>query len=181
MEDYGITGARVDLETTVDVTPEKLWELITAVPRIGEWSPECEHGAWLESGRPVPHEGLRFQGRNRREGRVWTVTCVVTEAERPRTFGWVVLDAKEDPDNPGSTWRYELEPGDSPDQTLVRHSFVHGPGHTGLREMIHGNPEIAELILEVRLGELRKHMSETLTAMANMTLPSKTAPAAPSR
>lgn len=47
MADYGVTGARVDLETTVDMPPERLWELITAVHRIGEWSPECEEGSWL--------------------------------------------------------------------------------------------------------------------------------------
>lgn len=93
------------------------------------------------------------------------MTGVVTEVERPRTFAWVMLDRDGDPERPSSRWRYELEPGDSPDRTLVRHSFVHGPGQSGLREMIQSNPEIAELILDVRLGELRKHMTETLGAM----------------
>ncbi|MEU7988229.1 SRPBCC family protein [Streptosporangium canum] len=165
MEDYGITGAGVDLEITVGVPPERLWDLITAVPRIGEWSPECEEGAWIGSDAPAVREGQRFQGRNRREGRVWTVTCVITEVDRPRTFAWVVLDRDENPDRPSSRWRYELQPGDSPGQTLVRHSFVHGPGQSGLREMIQGNPEIASVILDVRMGELRKHMTETLDAM----------------
>ena len=165
MEDYGITGAGVDLEITVGVPPERLWDLITAVPRIGEWSPECEEGAWIGSDAPAvaPLEPLALP--HRREGRVWTVTCVITEVDRPRTFAWVVLDRDENPDRPSSRWRYELQPGDSPGQTLVRHSFVHGPGQSGLREMIQGNPEIASVILDVRMGELRKHMTETLDAM----------------
>ncbi|MDH2425843.1 SRPBCC family protein [Sphaerisporangium sp. TRM90804] len=166
MEDYGITGTRVELETHVDVPRERLWDLITSVPRIGEWSPECEHGAWVSGAEPELKPGTRFEGRNRREGRVWTVTCMVTEAVRPSTFAWVVLDPADDPERPGSTWRYDLEPGDTPDRTLVRHSFVHGPGRTGLRDMIEDNAEIAELILEVRKGELLKHMQETLDAMA---------------
>ncbi|WP_344933003.1 SRPBCC family protein [Sphaerisporangium flaviroseum] len=174
MEDHGVTGARVDLEITVDLSPERLWDLVTAVPRIGEWSPECEHAAWLENGVVVSEamvmEGTRFQARNRRQGRVWTVTCVVTEADRPRTFAWSVLDAAQDLDRPSSRWRYEFQPGDSPDQTLVRHSFVHGPGESGLRDIIRQNPELASIIVEVRLGELREHMTQTLDAMARPLL-----------
>ncbi|MFC4591275.1 SRPBCC family protein [Sphaerisporangium corydalis] len=164
MEDFGITGARVDLDTTVDLPPERLWDLITAVPRISEWSPECEHAAWLGPDDAL-EEGVRFKGTNRREGRVWTVTCVVTEVDSPRAFAWSVLDRDENLDRPSSRWRYDLEPGDAPGQTRVRHSFVHGPGMSGLREMIAGNPEIASIILDVRLGELRKHMTQTLDAM----------------
>lgn len=166
MEDYGITGARVDLETTVDVPPERLWDLITAVHRVSEWSPECEHTARLDGGEGPVEVGTRFEGRNRREGRVWTVNCVVTEVEAPRSFAWIVLDRAGDPGRPSSYWRYDLEPGDLPGQTLVRHSFVHGPGNSGLREMISNNTEIAPIILDVRLEELRKHMTETLEAMA---------------
>ncbi|WP_433247729.1 SRPBCC family protein [Streptosporangium sp. CA-135522] len=168
MEDYGVTGARVDLETTVEMSPERLWDLITAVPRLGEWSPECEFAGWLDTDGTDDsemREGVRFQGRNSREGRIWTVTCVVTEAQRPRTFAWMVLDRNNDPERPSSRWRYDLEPGDSPDRTLVRHSFVHESGESGLRDMIRGNPELASVILDVRLGELRKHMAETLDAM----------------
>ncbi|GGL07233.1 hypothetical protein Sme01_11870 [Sphaerisporangium melleum] len=166
LDDHGVTGARVDLEVTVDVPPERLWELITAVPRIGDFSPECEHGAWVDPGDGTLREGTRFQGRNRRQGRVWTVTCVVTELEAPSTFGWLVLDAEGDPERPSSRWHYELVPGDEPGTTVVRHSFEHGPGSSGLREMIQNNPEIAPVILDVRLNELREHMIETLDNMA---------------
>jgi uncharacterized protein YndB with AHSA1/START domain len=165
MKDYGITGMRVELEITLDVPAERLWELITDVPRISEWSPECEHAAWLGDD-PVPAPGTRFTGRNRREDRVWTVTCEITEAERPHTFAWVVLDRDDDPQRPSSWWRYELEPGDSPEETVVRQSFAHGPGQSGLREIVGENPEMAELIIDVRKAELREHMADTLTAMA---------------
>ncbi|WP_169949199.1 SRPBCC family protein [Microbispora sp. H11081] len=165
MEDYGVTGVRVDIDVVVDMPPERLWDLITAVHRVSEWSPECEHTALLDDGEGPVTTGTRFEGRNRREERVWTVNCVVTEVERPRSFAWIVLDAAGDPERPSSFWRYDLEPGDLPGRTRVRHSFVHGPGDSGLRERIRTHPELAQLILDVRTGELRKHMIETLNAM----------------
>ncbi|MEU6739962.1 SRPBCC family protein [Streptosporangium sandarakinum] len=165
MEDHDVTGSRVEIETTVGLPPERLWDLITDVPRIADWSPECEHLAWLDADDAAPRVGARFEGRNRRQDRVWTVTSVVTEADRPRSFAWVVLDRAGDPERPSSRWRYDLEPAEEPGRTVVRHSFEHGPGDSGLREMIRSNPEIASVILDVRLGELRKHMTETLDAM----------------
>ncbi|RCG24028.1 SRPBCC family protein [Sphaerisporangium album] len=170
MEDYGVTGARVDLEVTVDLPREKLWELITSVPRIGDWSPECRFGNWLD-GDAAPKAGTRFQARNRRQDMEWTVTCQVTEVEPPQTFAWEVLDPKGDPDAPSSRWRYELTPGESPDQTVVRHSFEHGAGHSGIRDMIAMNPDRASVILNGRLGELRAHMVETLDAMTRDHIP----------
>lgn len=44
-------------------------------------------------------------------GRMGTVTCVVTEAERPGTFAWTVLD---DAGRVGSVWHYELSDGAEP-------------------------------------------------------------------
>ncbi len=160
------TGARVDVEMLVDKNQGEMWNLITDVARIGEWSPECVAAAWLDGS--MPQRGGRFEGHNVYGGGFTaTVTCVVTEAERPAVFEWVVLDPSEDPENPGSTWRYELTPGDSPGQTRVLHSFVHGPGVTGLSEGMRDNPERAEEILKGRLDMLRKHMTVTLEGMAS--------------
>ncbi|MEU8194508.1 SRPBCC family protein [Microbispora amethystogenes] len=173
MDDYGITGARVDLEVVVDLPPERLWDLVTAVHRVSEWSPECEHTALLDGtvdrtvdggGRRVA-VGTRFEGRNRRENLVWTVNCLVTEVTPPHSFAWVVLDDAHDPERPSSFWRYDLEPGDVPGRTRVRHTFVHGPGNSELRRIMAANPEMAPVILDVRLGELRRHMTETLKAI----------------
>jgi hypothetical protein len=85
-------------------------------------------GTVTEHGKPVP--GARFEGRNRSSGGFeWTTTCVVTQAERPSVFERVVLDSARDLQRPGAIWRYELVPG-SAGQTIVRHSFVHGPAST---------------------------------------------------
>lgn len=159
------TGAQVVVEFTIEKDPAKVWDLITDVPRIGEWSPECVGAAWVDGGSAKP--GARFEGHNRYEGGFEaTATCVVTEAEQPSVFEWVVLDPSEDPAHPGSTWRYELTPGDAPGQTKVLHRFVHGPGVTGLSEGMRENPDEAAAILQSRLDMLRLHMTVTLEGMA---------------
>jgi hypothetical protein len=87
--------------------------------------------AWLgEPGRPQP--GARFAGHNRfPNGFEYAVTCVVTEADRPRAFAWVVLDDGGDPARPSSSWRYRIDP--LPGGSRVRQRFTHGPGASYLR------------------------------------------------
>ncbi|GAA2813627.1 SRPBCC family protein [Crossiella cryophila] len=162
-----VTGARTEVELTVEVAPEKLWEIITDVARIGEFSPECTGGAWLDSDSPGPRVGARFAGHNEYgDGFSSDVLCVVTESEPGRVFGWVVLDDAEDPALPGTTWRYELS-GAAFGRTVVRQTFLHGPGDTGLREMVAGlSPVVAAAGVRERLGQIREHMTETITAMA---------------
>jgi hypothetical protein len=158
------SGARVDVELTVDKDPAAMWGLVTDVGRIGEWSPECVGAAWQDGAAAV--RGARFEGRNRgSSGFEWTTMCVVTEAERPSIFEWVVLDPAHDPERPGATWRYELVPG-SAGQTIVRHSFVHGPGDTGVTMAMAEDPDQAAALLQGRLDQLREHMTSTIEGMA---------------
>ncbi len=159
------TGAMVEVEILVDKNPGEMWDLITDVGRIGEWSPECVGATWLDGG--TAQTGSRFEGRNQFGGAFRsTVTCVVTEADRPAVFEWVVLDPSKAVEQPGSTWRYELASSGSAGQTRVLHRFVHGPGRTGLSRGMEESPDQAESILRHRLDELRKHMTITLEGMA---------------
>lgn len=118
-----ITGAGVTVTVIVPLPRERMWELITAVERIGEWSPETVGASWSGEGR--------FTGRNRfPDGAEFTVSCVVTECREHQVFAWDVLD---DTGEAGSCWRYELTDGTGPGTTVVRQSFQHGPGTTGAR------------------------------------------------
>jgi hypothetical protein len=158
-------GASVDVEIVVDKDQGAMWDLVTDVARIGEFSPECVGAAWLGGSTAGP--GGRFEGHNEYQGGFKaTVTCVVTEAHCPDVFEWIVLDPSELPERPGSIWRYELVPGDFPGQTKVSHRFVHGPGVTGLSEGMRENPGEAAAILQARLDTLRKNMTTTIEAMA---------------
>ncbi len=106
---YEVTGLTAAAEEEVAARPELVWDLVADVTRVGEWSPECIWAAWLgEPGRPLP--GARFIGRNRLpNGFEYEMTCVITEADRPRAFAWVVLDDSGAPARPSSLWRYRID------------------------------------------------------------------------
>ena len=79
-----VTGLTVAAEEVVAARPELVWDLVADITRVGRWSPECIRAAWLgEPGQPRP--GARFTGHNRLpDGFEYEVTCVVTQADRPR-------------------------------------------------------------------------------------------------
>jgi len=156
-----VTGARTEVTLLVDLPIERVWELVTDVPRHGEWSPECVHTAWLDEA--AHHEvGDRFAGRNVfPNGHEATADCVVAELARPEVFAWHVLDDEE---RPGSIWRYELT-RDGADRTRLVHSFEHGPGNTGARVMAEESPTG----LDERLGQIRRNITASLGAMLDGT------------
>ena len=92
------------------------------------------------------------------------MTCVVTEADRPRAFGWVVLDDSGDPIRPSSLWRYRIDPLPGVG-CRVRQRFTHGPGASYLRAVAAHAPDRAAEIIAARLNGLRANMSVTLRAM----------------
>src|SRR5262252_8205688 len=159
-----VTGLTASAEEMVAARPELVWDLVADVTRVGGWSPECIRATWLgEPGRPQP--GARFTGHNRfPNGFEYEVTCVVTEADRPRTFAWAVLDDTGDPARPSSLWRYLIDPlpgGGS----RVRQRFTHGPGFSFLRAIAENAPNLAADFITARRDGLRANMTATLRAM----------------
>jgi uncharacterized protein YndB with AHSA1/START domain len=104
---------RVDAEIVVAAWPDIVWDLLADITNTGIWSPECIRTAWLDDRHDV-RPGARFTGHNRIPDLFeWTVTCVVTEAVRPRTLAWVVLDDEGDTqadEHLSSRWRYDSRP-----------------------------------------------------------------------
>ncbi|HLU76197.1 MAG TPA: SRPBCC family protein [Nonomuraea sp.] len=130
-----VTGATTGVEVRTVATPVEVYDLVTDVARIGEWSPECTAAAWMNASGPAA--GARFEARNHYpDGQISRVTCVVTRAARPHTFAWDVLDGTG---RPGSRWSYEITRDAR--STVVRHRFTHGPGGTGLRDAAEQNPD----------------------------------------
>jgi len=159
-----VTGLTADAEEVVAALPELVWDLVADVTRVGGWSPECIRAAWLgKSGRPQP--GARFIGHNRfPDGFEYEVTCVVTEADRPHAFAWMVLDDSDDPARPSSLWRYRIDPLPG-GASRVRQRFTHGPGVSFLREVATKAPNLAAEIIAARRDGLQANMSATLRAM----------------
>src|SRR5450755_1716546 len=95
--------------------PERVWDLVSDVTRIGSYSPETFEAEWLE-GATGPAVGAKFRGHVKRNGRgptYWT-TCTVLESVPGRTFAFGVGPGNK----PINVWRYVLEPqGDGTDVT----------------------------------------------------------------
>lgn len=85
--------------------PERVYDLVSDVTRMGEYSPECQRGEWL--GAAGPAVGARFRGRNRHGMYRWSTTCRVVAAERGREFAWEVTAALG---LPVARWGYRFEP-----------------------------------------------------------------------
>jgi uncharacterized protein YndB with AHSA1/START domain len=99
---------------------DRVWDLVSDVTRVGEFSPETFEAEWLD-GAGGPAVGTRFRGHVRRNGRgpvYWTV-CTVTACDPGREFAFAVA-------GPGgtilNTWRYQLEPSNG--GTDVTESFA---------------------------------------------------------
>lgn len=99
----------------------EVWAAITDVTRMGEWSPECVAGRWLDSATG-PAVGAKFEGDNEAKmgGRVvkrWTTTSEVTGYEPTSRFEFSAEGY--------TTWTYELEATAS--GTRVTETFAYTP------------------------------------------------------
>jgi hypothetical protein len=73
----------------VNAPPDVVYGLISDLPRMGEWSPECVRCEWVggASGAAV---GARFKGYNRRGARRWSTKGEVVAAEPGQELAWEV-------------------------------------------------------------------------------------------
>ncbi|HEY0903691.1 MAG TPA: SRPBCC family protein [Marmoricola sp.] len=86
-------------------SPEVVWDLVSDVTRIGEFSPETFEARWTR-GATGPEVGAYFKGHVRRNevGPVYWTLCRVTECAPGRDFGFVVEVRGQDVNH----WRYQL-------------------------------------------------------------------------
>ena len=69
-------------------SPQELYEMISDVTLMGQWSPICKACWWDEGAGPVV--GAWFNGRNETPERTWETRSQVTAAEPGREFAWAV-------------------------------------------------------------------------------------------
>ena len=148
-------GPTVEVAISIDASPERVWEMVTDIVGMGDWSPEYNGGEWID-GADGPRAGARFRGRNRRQGREWESVSTVIEAKPARSFAWAVGD----PDNPAATWRFDLTPEET--GTRVRQHVRLGPGPSGLTQPIEQVSDREEDVVAARVDEHRRNMEATL-------------------
>jgi len=102
--------------------PERIWDLVSDVTKIGRYSPETFEAEWLD-GATGPAVGARFRGHVKRNGRgpVYWTTCTVTACDPGREFAFGVGSS----DHPLNVWSYRLEPAG--EGTDVTESFQLAP------------------------------------------------------
>lgn len=92
---------------TIAADPQTVYDLVSDVTRMGEWSPETTRGEWLK-GATGPSVGARFRGRNRLGEKSWATTCEVVEADPGRAFSFRVTGGPLGV----ALWEYRIEPAD---------------------------------------------------------------------
>ena len=91
----------------MDAEPRAVWELISDITRMGDYSPEVFEAEWLD-GATGPEVGARYRGHVKRNemGPIYWTTCKVTECVPGEVFEFAVIMR----DRPVNTWRYEFMP-----------------------------------------------------------------------
>ena len=79
-----VHGMHREASIEIKASPEAVYDLVSDLPRMGEWSPENIGGEWQGGGSGKV--GDRFIGHNRASERAWSVPVMVTVAERGRCF-----------------------------------------------------------------------------------------------
>lgn len=103
---WWLTADEVGLEVEADA--DLLYDMVSDLPRIGEWSPECERVDW-EGDVTVPVEGTTFVGHNAvGPGRRirYSRHGEVLVAERGKEFTFTT----DEGGRPSTLWRYRFEP-----------------------------------------------------------------------
>lgn len=87
---------------------DRVWELVSDLPRMGEFSPENTGGRWVR-GATGPTLGARFAGSNRRGWRRWSTSVKVVGCEPGRRFAFDVSIVGLSV----ATWTYDVQPAGS--------------------------------------------------------------------
>lgn len=94
-----------------------LYDLVSDVTRMGDWSPVCR-ACWWDPGT-TPGVGAWFTGRNEVPGRTWETRSEVVVAEPGQEFAFVVGGSYV-------RWGYTLRPVDGGTQLTESWEFLPG-------------------------------------------------------
>jgi uncharacterized protein YndB with AHSA1/START domain len=103
-------GTRGEAHVHVSAPPEKLYDLVSDVTRMGEWSPENVKSEWID-GATGPTVGARFKGSNKNKLARWTTKPRVVAAEPGKEFAFVVPAIVGNKDLTKWTYRFEQDAG----------------------------------------------------------------------
>ena len=139
-------GTTREASVHIDAAPGRVYDVVSDVTRMGEWSPETVRCEWID-GATGPAVGARFKGANKRGMARWSTRPNVVAADPGREFAFVVEDL--------TRWCYRMDADG--DGTRLVESF----------EMLEDLPmkfRIADRLMGIkdRPADLERGMQETL-------------------
>lgn len=114
---------RGEARVHVDASSERVYELVSDVTRMGEWSPETYRCEWID-GADGPAVGARFRAWNRNRGVRWSNRPEVIAADPGHDFAFTRSGF------PGSgevVWRYRMQPSGSGCELMECYEVVKQP------------------------------------------------------
>ena len=117
------TATTGEARVEINAAPLAVYELISDITRMGDWSPECYRCEWL-NGATTAVAGARFRGHNRLGKVRWHSDAIVTVADPGREFGFTTLhkEGREE-----TLWRYELRQVGAGTEVLESYRFLWCP------------------------------------------------------
>lgn len=100
------TARSGSVKVHVDAPAERVWELLSHLERMGEWSPECYRLEWQDGARSPAVPGARFRGWNRYGRMRWSVACRVKTAVPNSELSYATLVREKEM----TTWTYRVQP-----------------------------------------------------------------------
>lgn len=146
-------GEPVVVTREIAASPERIWAMVSDLPRMGEWSPENQGGEWL-NGATGPALGVRFKGRNENGKKSWKTVVEVVEFEPGRRIAFALMVGP----SRWCDWVYEVEPAGS--GTRLTHSWIDRRG--GFTSWLGG---IVSGVKD-RASHNRKNMESTVDGIA---------------
>lgn len=94
----------ISRSTSVAAPAERVWALVSDLPRMGDYSPEAVGGRWV--GDTGPAVGAVFRGRNGSGLRRWSTKSTVVRCVPGREFAFEVAAAGM----VAAEWAYDVQP-----------------------------------------------------------------------
>ncbi|ORM26930.1 SRPBCC family protein [Williamsia sp. 1135] len=138
----------LEASTEIKASPEKVWELVSDLKRMGEWSPQCRKVV-VRGGGPVTL-GTKTINVNKRGLLVWPTTAKVVRFEPNKEIAYRITEN-------GSIWSFTITPTDD------------GVKLTERREAPNNTKKVSQVLINVAMGGEKPFDAELIDGM-NQTL-----------
>lgn len=138
----------LEASTEIKASPEKVWELVSDLKRMGEWSPQCRKVV-VRGGGPVTL-GTKTINVNKRGLLVWPTTAKVVRFEPNKEIAYRITEN-------GSIWSFTITPTEA------------GVKLTERREAPNNTKKVSQVLINVAMGGEKPFDAELVDGM-NQTL-----------